>query len=204
MRLKLSALTTGSHWERDVWWEDLSINENDETRQREEEWTGLYWQPGALVWGQPCRASIALFGTWVDPGTQNEARPLTWFSCRPEPPHREDRYRTWRVTGQIQCDFSPLSFVLVVQGKRSHWPVFYVCVHRMQLNKSVIGLLEASDRRRKRSIKSSQKISGNWGSDTSADGNLQLQISVPISCLKLLFMSKTQRYSAYCVKRSQD
>lgn len=36
-------------------------------RQREE-LTGWYWQPGALVWDQPCRASIAPFGTWVNPG----------------------------------------------------------------------------------------------------------------------------------------
>lgn len=33
-----------------------------------DEWTGWYWQPGALVWDQPSRASIAPFGTWIDPG----------------------------------------------------------------------------------------------------------------------------------------
>lgn len=33
-----------------------------------EEWMGWNWQPGALVWDQPCRVSFAPFGTSVDPG----------------------------------------------------------------------------------------------------------------------------------------
>lgn len=83
---------------------------------------GWYWQPGALVWDRPCRVSNALFGTSVDPGTQNEAQPLTWFSHRPEPPHEEVRDRTRRGYSQIQCDFSLFDVfpLVVVQSKCSN------------------------------------------------------------------------------------
>lgn len=59
--------------------------------------------------------------------TQNEARPLTWFSHRPEAPQEEVRYWTWKVKGQIHCD---LTFILRT--------LFSVCVHRLNLDQLLV------------------------------------------------------------------
>lgn len=100
---------------RDVWREDRSVNETDETRQREkseqvdigslEPWSGI----------SPSRARIAPFGTSVDPGT-HWTKPDLWpdsdTGLNPPPPlqhlgQEEVRYEKYEgVKGQIQCDFS--------------------------------------------------------------------------------------------------
>lgn len=64
---------------------------------------------------------IAPFGTSVDPGTQDAARPLTRFSHRPEPPAEDEG-----VKSQIQRQ-----------------TLISVCVHRPELlSESVIGYQE--------------------------------------------------------------
>ncbi len=107
VRVKVSAWSSCSlKQESAVRWEDVSVDDGDETRQREDEWTGCYWQPGALVWGQPCRAKTLCLALESTRGRRTQ--PDLW------PDSLSDLNRPRRVKGQNKCAFSPLSFVLRV------------------------------------------------------------------------------------------